>query len=444
MAVSSLQATPAAGKAEGSELDGIYRRITWRLMPFLFLCYLVNYIDRANIGYAKLQFVGDLGFSEAAYGLGAGLFYIGYVLFEVPSNLYLQRVGARATMMRIMVLWGVVSGMMALVRTPGQLYLARFLLGVAEAGFFPGIVLYLTYWYPAARRARVTSLLVMALIVAGMLGGLVSGWIMVGAHGVLGLKGWQALFIIEAVPAVLLGLLVYVVLDDKPEAARWLTDRDKALLRDDLDAQRPAQADKGKGHYLAAMKDPRVYLAALVYSAIGAGSAVISLWMPSMLKVVLGNDIRAVGEWSMLPYAAAGIAMVFVGRSSDRRRERHWHTAVPALLAALAFFVLGRMTPDPVTTLLLLCIAAAGIYGAISVFWTIPPAYLDGKGAAAGIALISSIGAGLGGFGGSALVGALKASTGGMQAGLDAVAMAVVVSIALLFLAMPARLLKKR
>lgn len=429
----SLEGVPAT-------LDGIYRKIAWRLLPFLFICYVVNYLDRANIGFAKLQFTKDIGISEAAYGLGAGLFYIGYVLFEIPSNFYLQRAGIRATLVRVMVLWGLVSGAMSLVSSPGQFYLVRFLLGVAEAGFFPGVILYLTYWFPAPRRARITALLILALVVAGMFGSLISGWIMTGAAGLLGLKGWQALFILEAIPAVVLGVLALFMLDDGPEAARWLSAGEKQLLRADLELDRQTRPVRKSG-FADAFRDPRVYIASLIYSTIGAGSAVISLWIPTLIKAAGVMNLQTVGMLAMIPYAAAGVGMLLAGRSSDRSLERRWHVAVPAGAASLAFVALGVPNAGMTFTIVMLCIASAGVYGSISVFWTVPPAYLSGPSAAAGIALISSVGAGLGGFGGATAVGWITQAAGSLFAGIVFVSGLMVLGAVAILVFLPARLL---
>lgn len=422
--------------------DLLYRRVTFRLLPFLFLCYVINYIDRANIGYAKLQFTQDLGFSEAVYGLGAGLFYLAYLLFEVPSNLYLQKIGARATLTRIMIIWGIASGMTCLVTTPMQLYVARFLLGAAEAGFFPGVVLYLSYWFPAARRGRISSILLMAIVFAGLLGGLVSGWIMHEADGLFGLRGWQALFIIEAIPAVLLGLAVFWVLDDSPQKAKWLTAAERELIRQDLENDRALQSNTGHGSLFSALRDPRVYLLALVYCAVCVGSALISTWGPSILRSSGVTDLKQLGVLMMLPYATAAIVMYLVGRNSDRLLERRWHVIVPSLIAAMAFVVLSLPNIGVPMTLLMLCLAAAGVYSATPIFWTIPPTYLGRESAATGIAFISSVGAGAAGFGSAALLGWIKAETGSLSLGLSSVGVLIVLGCTLFFVCMPAHLLK--
>ncbi|MDR6927794.1 MULTISPECIES: MFS transporter [Pseudomonas] len=431
----------AAAPLEFVNADRVYRKVTIRLLPFLFICYVVNYIDRANIGYAKLQFTQDLGFSDAVYGLGAGLFYISYLLFEVPSNLYLQKIGARATLTRIMIIWGIASGMTCLVTTPMQLYVARFVLGAAEAGFFPGVVLYLSYWFPAARRGRISSILLMAVATAGLLGGLVSGWIMHEADGLLGLRGWQALFIIEAIPAVLLGLTVYWVLDDSPQKAKWLSPAEKEMIRQDLENDQAAKAHTGHSGLFSALRDTRVYLLALVYCAVCAGSGVISIWGPSIIKSAGVTDLKQVGFLMMLPFATATIVMYLVGLNSDRMLERRWHVVVPSLAAAVAFFVLSLPDLGATVTVVMLCLATAGVYSASSIFWAIPPTYLGKNTAATGIAFISSVGAGVAGFGAAALLGWIKTETGSLSAGLFTVGVLIILGCWLLIACMPGHLL---
>jgi ACS family phthalate transporter-like MFS transporter len=323
-----------------------------------------------------------------------------------------------------------------------QLYVARFLLGAAEAGFFPGVVLYLSYWFPAARRGRISSILLMAIVFAGLLGGLVSGWIMHEADGLFGLRGWQALFIIEAIPAVLLGLSVFWVLDDSPQKAKWLSAAERELIRQDLESDRALQSSTGHGSLFSALRDPRVYLLALVYCAVCVGSALISTWGPSILRSSGVTDLKQLGVLMMLPYATAAIVMYLVGRNSDRLLERRWHVIVPSLIAALAFVVLSLPDIGVPMTILMLCLAAAGVYSATPIFWTIPPTYLGRESAATGIAFISSVGAGAAGFGSAALLGWIKAETGSLSLGLSSVGVLIVLGCALFFVCMPAHLLK--
>jgi MFS family permease len=321
---------------------------------------------------------------------------------------------------------------MSLVSSPTQLYLARFLLGVAEAGFFPGVFFYLTYWFPAPRRARITSLLVLKLVVAGMIGSLASGWILTEAAGLFGLKGWQALFIIEGPPAVALGVLALFALDDRPSTAKWLSSEEKELLQADLELDRQSKTVRKSG-FADAFRDPRVYIASLIYSTIGAASAVISLWIPTLIKSAGAKDLQTVGLLAMIPYAAEGTGMILSAQSSDRHLERRWHVIVPAVAGSIAFLALGLPNMGMSFTIAMLCIASAGVYGAISVFWTIPPGYLSGPSAAARIALISSVGAGLGGFGGATVVGWITQATGSIFGGIAFVSgLMIIGAIALL------------
>ncbi|HWW69211.1 MAG TPA: MFS transporter, partial [Duganella sp.] len=297
--------------------DALYRKVSWRIVPFLFICYVVSFLDRINIGFAQLQMRQDLGFSDAMYGLGAAVFYIGYVLFEVPSNLLLAKYGARKTFVRIMLLWGAASvGMMA-VSTPTQFYALRLCLGVFEAGFFPGIVLYLTYWYPPLRRASVLAVFFAGVAVAGVLGGLVSGWIMRDMAGVLGMKGWQWMFVIEGSPALLLAVIAYYYLDDYPDQAGWLSKTEKARLAANLGAD--ARAPDRAGHDIAGcLANPRVYLFAFVYFALTCASLTLNFWMPLMIRDFGVRDVVLVSLYSVIPNAVGAVAVVLIARRADR------------------------------------------------------------------------------------------------------------------------------
>ncbi len=307
--------------------DAAYAKVTWRLLPFLFVCYVLNFIDRVNISFAHLQFKQDLGVTDASYGLGVGLFFIGYVLLEVPSNLLMQRIGARRTVSRIMVLWGIVSAGMMFVRTPGEFYLARILLGAAEAGFFPGVVLYLTYWYPSARRARITSLLLMAVAVAGVLGGPVSGWIMANLNNTHGLHGWQWLFLLEGIPAAIAGVVAYFYLDDRPTDAKWLTNEERAIIKYNLDADEHQKRTVAQHNFLRVLADPRVYVVALGYMVVPWAGSVLNFWSPSIIHRSGVTDVWHVGLLSMIPYAVGAAFMLAISRHSDRHLERRWHFA---------------------------------------------------------------------------------------------------------------------
>jgi D-galactonate transporter len=429
--------TPATSEYSPAEVEHTYRKIFFRLIPLLFLCYVVSYVDRVNISFAKLQFMHDLGFSEATYGLGAGLFFVGYVLFEVPSNLWMQRIGARRTLLRIMFAWGVVSSLMMFVRTPTQFYAMRFLLGVTEAGFFPGIIFYLACWFPSERRARVTAFFMMATAVAGIVGGPVSGLIMTRLAGVAGLPGWQWLFLLEGVPAVMLGLVVYCALGDAPSDVRWLTGREKALVRGDLLAEEKAKHTGHLDGLRGALANPRVYLAALVYFAVMMPFNAIGFWAPTVIRDLGVTNLLDVGLLSALVFVAAALGTWMVGSHSDRTMERRWHIAASAAVTALAFALLpaaGHHVPVGVG---LLALGAAASYGSFVVFWTIPQTFLPRSSAAGGIAMITSLG-GTGGFVSPAFVGWVKTQTGNAEYGLIGLGIVLLAGVVLLLVAFPA------
>ncbi|PRY04426.1 MFS transporter [Paraburkholderia sp. BL25I1N1] len=420
----------------GEERDAAYRKVVWRLMPFLFACYFVNYLDRANIGFAKLQFTADLHFGDAVYGFGAGLFFVGYVIFEVPSNLLLQRIGTRATITRIMIFWGLVSAATAFVRTPTELYVARFFLGVAEAGFFPGVVLYLTYWFPSKRRGRMTSVFMSALAVAGIFGSPLSGLVMTQLHGLRGLAGWQVLFIVEGLPAAVLGVIAWFLLEDGPERVSWLTPRQKEIIARDLAVDRSMRPSVRES-YLHTLLDIRVYVAGFVSATMFSASVSIALWAPTLIREAGARDFQAVGLLTAIPYLAAAMGMYFLSRSSDLLLERRWHAAAAAAACGVCLAALPFGGGSVLITVALLSVAAAGLYGAIVVFWTIPPAYLPEATRACGIALISSLAA-ISGFFSPAMVGALKAASGSLYIGLAGVGAVTILGALVLLIGIPA------
>ncbi len=406
--------------------DQLYRRVAWRIVPLLFACYLIAMIDRSSVGYAKLQFLSDLGFSEAAYGLGAGLFFIGYVVFEVPSNIYLHRAGVRRTILRIMVLWGLATVLASLVRTPLQFYAARFLLGAAEGGFFPGVLLYMTYWFPGDKRARIYAMFMLANPLSGLVGGLVAGWIMGSLGGTLGLQGWQMLFIGVGTPAILLGVVCYFCLSDTPADAAWLSPEDRRYLLDDVARSRPAETHPAGGALRHVLAYPRVYMTAAAYFTLVSTVTVLSLWGPSIIRSLGISDVGAVGYVSALPYAVGFAGMYLMGYSSDRMLERRWHYIVCALSAGAGALLLSSVHGELVLSVLFLSMIAFGVYGGYAVFFTIPAAYLEAKLAPTGLAVITALGS-LGGFVTPTLIGWIRSETGSLNAGL---AMAGLVSVA--------------
>jgi D-galactonate transporter len=407
-----------------ADLSYVYRRVTWRIMPLLLLCYVVNYIDRVNIGIAKLQFSVDLGFNAAVFGLGAGLFFIGFLLFEVPSNLLLARIGARKTLLRIMVLWGLVSVLTMFVQTPWQFYTLRVMLGVAEAGFFPGIILYLSYWYPASCRARITALFFVGVPLAGLIGSPLSGWIMSHFAGYMGLKGWQWMFLLEGMPAIVLGIVAFFWLDDRPAQARWLTHAQIDRIERDLAADHASEAAEHHGSLQLALAEPKLLVLGLISLCSYVLANTIAFYSPTIIHNAGVSDILHVGGLSALPSLVGIIAMLWWGRHSDRSTERRWHYALPMFMAAASLAMLRTAEGSPGFSIALLCLASAGHFASLSVFWAVPSEVLSRPAKAAGIAIVSSIGA-LGGAIGPIMLGYISAETGDLGMALRFAAMIV-------------------
>jgi MFS transporter, ACS family, tartrate transporter len=397
-------------------------KIRRRLLPFTFLLFIVAYLDRINVGFAALQMNRDLRLGDAAFGLGAGLFFIGYFLFEIPANLIMERVGARAWIARIMISWGAVAMAMAAVRGAAGFYLLRFALGAAEAGFFPGIILYLTRWFPARERAHAIALFMTASALAGVIGGPLSGALL-AAGGILGLAGWQWLFILEGLPSVILGVSVLFYLPDGPGDARWLSEGEKRWLAQSLGGE---QGRMREYSLIGALTAGRVWLLSALYFTIVTGLYGVTMWLPQIVKGLGTPSNLAVGFVSAIPFLVAALAMVKVGRSSDRWGERRWHVALPAFTGAAGLIISAR-AQHPVFALAALSIGAAGIWGAMGPFWSIPAEYLGGTAAAAGFALINSVG-NLGGFVGPYVVGIVREASHSFGGGLAALALMLTVA----------------
>ncbi|WP_323123087.1 MFS transporter [Burkholderia alba] len=406
-------ASPIPGAPSAFE-EATYRKVSWRLTPLLLLCYVVAYLDRVNVGFAKLQMAADLNLSDTVYGLGAGIFFFGYFLFEVPSNIILHRVGARVWIARIMVTWGIISALMMFVTTPTMFYTMRFLLGVAEAGFFPGVILYLTYWYPANRRGRMTTFFMTAVALSGVIGGPVSGYILKTFHGSNGWHGWQWLFLLEGIPSVLVGVLVFFRLDDRIAKARWLTDAEKALLERNIQVEEAVKDNPSLG---GVFSSPRVWLMCLIYFSFVMGLYGVGFWLPTIIKSTGVTDAFSIGLLSAIPYAAAVVGMILIARSADRRRERRWHIAMPAAMGAIGLLLSVAWAHETALAMVGLTLATVGILTTLPLFWSLPTAFLGGAAAAAGIAMINSVG-NLAGFLSPYMVGWLKQATASNDAGM--------------------------
>ncbi|HNZ65056.1 MAG TPA: MFS transporter [Smithella sp.] len=391
------------------------RRMTLRLIPFMFILYIVAYLDRVNVGFAALQMNAELQLSHATFGLGSGIFFIGYFLFEIPSNLILHKIGARIWIARIMISWGVIASAMMFVAGPTSFYTLRFLLGFAEAGFFPGMILYLTYWFPRKYLARNVALFMTATALAGVVGGPVSGALL-EMHGLGGLSGWQWLFLLEGLPAVLLGLAVFFYLPDRPENSAWLPEEEKAWLRGQLEQEEKEKTGYPEQGLFQTVRSGRVWVLCMVYFTLVVAMYGIAFWMPLMLKSIGGLSDFLVGVVSTFPYLAAAGFMVIVATSSDRTGDRRLHMAGALVMASIGFG-LSVLTDSLVGSVFCLAVAAAGIWGALGPFWAFAGSFLRGTGAAGGFALINSIG-NLGGFTGPYLMGCLRDSTGSYAAGM--------------------------
>jgi D-galactonate transporter len=414
--------SPGAG---ADPLASALHAATWRLIPFMFLLYLVAYLDRVNVGFAQLQMKQALGLSDAVYGFGAGLFFVGYFLFELPSNLILERVGPRRWIARIMITWGLLSSATMFVQGERSFYTLRVLLGLAEAGFFPGMILYLTYWFPARERAAAVARFMTAISLSLVVGGPLSGAIMEGLHGVAGWQGWQWLFLLEGVPSIVLGGVVLVLLPDRPADVRWLDADEKAALAEALARSGPAR----EAHTLRdALVDGRVWLLSVIYFLFAMGLYGLTLWVPQIIKDVAGGSALRVGLLSAIPYLLAAGCMLAWGRFADRSGRPRLNLIAPTLTAALglgsAALLLGE---GALPTLCALSLGVMGLFSAFGPFWATASSFLRGTAAAGGIAVINSFG-NLGGFASPWLVGVVKRQTGSFVGGIGAIAGALLLA----------------
>ena len=435
----------APGAAPGSSLlEGAYRKATWRLIPFIFVCYFFNYLDRVNVGFAKLEMLDALQLSETVYGLGAGIFFIGYVTFGVPSNLILHKLGARRWIAVMMMTWGALSACMLFVSTPLEFYVLRFFTGVAEAGFFPGMVLYFTKWFPAHKRGQVMALFMSAIPVSGLIGGPLSGWML--SHfsaGQGGMDGWQWLFLLQGIPTVLLGVAVLFYLNDSLAQAPWLTSHEKAAMQTALDEDEAQRS--GGAHAVhsfgAVLRDWHVWMLGFIYFSIQMGVYAINFWLPSIIKALGFESATTVGWLSAIPYLFAGVFMVLVGRSADRRRERRWHLSAPLLMALAGLLLAAHFSDNVVIVMIGLSLATMGALTGLPMFWPLPAAFLGSAAAAGGLALINSMGQ-VAGFVSPFLVGWIKDATGSTNVALYILSTVLFIG-AMLVLVVPARLVNR-
>jgi ACS family tartrate transporter-like MFS transporter len=403
------------------------RKITWRIVPFIMILYLIAYIDRVNIGFAAITMKEDLGFTASILGFGAGIFFLGYFLFEVPSNIILHKVGARIWIARVMVTWGIIAGGMAFIESSTSFYVMRFLLGVAEAGFFPGIILYLSYWFPARNRAGVIALFMAAAPIATAIGSPISAALL-EMHGIMGLAGWQWMFLIEAVPAVILGVVVFFYMTDRPEKAAWLKADEREWLVKTMQAEDANKGDQQHHSILRGLANPRVLALALIYFGTSAGLYTLGIWAPQIIKE-LGVSSMTVGLLNAIPPIISVVAMILWSRHSDKTNERTWHVALACLTAA-AGLAIAASTGSMFGLIAALTIVNVGISCSKPPLWSMPTMFLSGAAAATGIATINSIG-NLGGFAGPAMIGWVKDQTGSFAGGLYFVAGLLILSTVL-------------
>ncbi|MCX6168464.1 MAG: MFS transporter [Ignavibacteriales bacterium] len=376
-----------------------YSKVTRRLIPFLFLCYILAYVDRVNVSFARLQMQQDLGMSDTVFGAGMGLFFIGYFFFEVPSNIMLKKIGARFWIGPIMIIWGIVSSSMMLVKSPFGFYLLRFLLGIVESGFFPGVVLYLTFWYTDKYRAKMVAAFMSAIALSGAFGSPMSGWIMSKFSTLYGLTNWQWLFLIEGIPSVIVGIVALYFLDDGPQSAKWLKDDERNLLLNNLDKdeKNKSKAEKDRHRLIDIFKSSKVWLLCFVYFGFMMSNYYIGFWMPQLIKDNITTDPWQIGLISIIPWGFGAVAMVVWAHHSDKTGERRWHVAIASIIAAIFLIISGIQNLPVIVSVAVLALATAGILSGLSTFWALPTSLLSGTAAAAGIAWINSVG-NLGGF----------------------------------------------
>lgn len=415
-------------------LDAVYKKVVVRLVPFVFLCYIFAYFSRVNVNFAKLEMLGQLGLSETVYGLGAGIFFLGYVVFAVPSNIMLSKIGARVWIAILMISWGIFSTCLMFTRTPTEFYIFRFLTGIAEAGFFPGMTYYFTQWFPGERRGRVMALFMAAIPLSGVFGGPISGWILTTFNtGQLGLAGWEWLFLLYGIPTILIGISVFWFMPSSYKTAPFLSEDEKKMIEVELEVENKKK-DEGceNNSVLGFLKSAWVWYFCFVYFLIEMGEYAIGFWMPSIIESSGMDNLSYVGWLSAIPYFVAGIVMIYVGRSADFHNERRWHLIVPMLVGMLGLLLAAHFSNSIVIAMVGLTLATAGVLTALPMFWTVPQALLGTAAAAGGLALINSIG-NLAGFVSPYFIGWIKDSTGNTDVALYVIAVCVLFSAILIF-----------
>lgn len=420
-------ATAAPTATESTDESSIYRKITVRLLPFLIICYLFAYVDRTNIGFAKLQMQQEMPqLTEAVFGLGAGIFFLAYACLEIPSNLLMDRIGARKTITRIMVLWGLTSTAMLFVHNAASFYTIRVLLGIFEAGFAPGIVLFFTYWFPAYRMGRIMGLFAIAGPIGSIFGSVTSGLIISLMHHVAGLSGWQWMFLLQGLPALVLGVLFWLLIPDGPLQARWLSDAQKKIVADKLALTRQHHRES---RFVDALRRPEVYIMAVAYFGMMCGIYAVTFWMPTILKNGGVTNVVANGFLVAVPYLVSIPVLILISRSSDRSNDRIRHSLIPTLVAAVALTVAAFTATNFGLSYVALIVAVCAVWAAYTIFWALPTTVFGGTAAAGGIAGINTIGI-LGGFVAPTIMGEVQQATGSSQGGLMTMVGLLVISAA--------------
>ncbi|MBB5391742.1 MULTISPECIES: MFS transporter [unclassified Herbaspirillum] len=399
----------------------LHRKIVW----YCFFLFMINYLDRVNVGFAALTMNADLGLSAKVYGLGAGIFFLGYIAFEIPSNMILHRVGPRIWIARIMITWGLVGCAMAMIQGAWSFYALRFLLGLAEAGFAPGVLLYMTYWFPKKERGKAVAGFMLATVLSSVVGAPLSGWLLSSTHGWAGLSGWQWMFILEGLPAVIMGVVTLFYLVDRPEQGKWLNAEERQWLTSTLAAEQQSNASHAQHDFATIFRDPRMWILTLIYMFNAVAIYGVVLWLPQIVKSLGGLNNFQTGLVAAIPFICAAVGLVLVARSSDRTGERKLHTACAGLCGGV-FLAASALAPSPLLGLVLLCIAAMGLWATLGVFWTLPTQFLAGAAAAGGIAMINGF-AQIGGFVGPYLVGWIRESTQSFSTALLVLAMSPII-----------------